>query len=60
MCVRTHRLRKRDQLPVAIKVIDLEESKDDIQTINKEITALSHGKFCPQLINYYGSVCVRH
>jgi serine/threonine-protein kinase 24/25/MST4 len=50
------RLRKRDQLPVAIKVIDLEESKDDIQTINKEITALSHGKFCPQLINYYGSV----
>ena len=49
-------VRKRDQLPVAIKVIDLEESKDDIQTINKEITALSHGKFCPQLINYYGSV----
>jgi serine/threonine-protein kinase 24/25/MST4 len=48
-------VRKRDGLPVAIKVIDLEESKDDIQTINKEITALSHGKFCPQLINYYGS-----
>ena len=48
-------VRKRDSLPVAIKVIDLEESKDDIQTINKEITALSHGKFCPQLINYYGS-----
>lgn len=47
--------RKSDSLPVAIKVIDLEESKDDIQTINKEITTLSHGKACPQLINYYGS-----
>jgi len=49
-------VRKRDGLPVAIKVIDLEESKDDIQTINKEITTLSHGKSCAQLINYYGSV----
>ena len=47
--------RKTDNLTVAIKVIDLEESKDDIQTINKEITTLSHGKACPQLINYYGS-----
>lgn len=49
-------IRKRDKLSVAIKVIDLEESKDDIQTINKEITTLSHGKSCAQLINYYGSV----
>ncbi len=49
-------LRKRDQLTVAIKVIDLEESKDDIQTINREITTLANGKTCPQLINYFGSV----
>jgi len=43
-------------LLVAIKVIDLEESKDDIQTINKEITTLVNGKACPQLINYFGSI----
>lgn len=49
-------VRKRDGLPVAVKVIDLEESNDDIQTINKEITTLVGGKSCPQLINYFGSV----
>jgi serine/threonine-protein kinase 24/25/MST4 len=47
--------RKRDNLTIAIKIIDLEESKDDLFTITREINALSHGKSCPQLINYYGS-----
>lgn len=47
--------RKKDNMTVAIKIIDLEESKDDIQTINKEIVTLVNGKSCPQLINYYGS-----
>jgi serine/threonine-protein kinase 24/25/MST4 len=47
--------RKKDGVACAIKVIDLEESKDDIQTINKEITTLVNGKTCPQLINYFGS-----
>jgi serine/threonine-protein kinase 24/25/MST4 len=48
--------RKKDDKVVAIKIIDLEESKDDITTITREITALVNGKTCPQLTNYYGSV----
>jgi serine/threonine-protein kinase 24/25/MST4 len=40
---------------IAVKVIDLEETKDDIATITREINALSQGKFCSQLTNYYGS-----
>jgi len=39
---------------IAVKVIDLEESDDDIMTISNEI-ALMRGKSCPQLINYVGS-----
>jgi len=48
-------LRKKDKMSVAVKVIDLEESKDDIQTILKEITTLVNARSCPQLINYFGS-----
>jgi len=47
--------RKRDNLQIAIKIIDLEESKEDISTINREIKALVDGKSCSQLTNYYGS-----
>jgi len=47
--------RKKDGLIVAVKVIDLEETQDDIVTINREILALVDGKSCPQLTNYYGS-----
>jgi serine/threonine-protein kinase 24/25/MST4 len=47
--------RLKDDKIVAIKVIDLEESKDDIETINREIMALVAGKTCQQLTNYYGS-----
>jgi serine/threonine-protein kinase 24/25/MST4 len=47
--------RKTDQAMVAIKVIDLEETADDIKAINAEIMALVNGQVCPQLIHYYGS-----
>lgn len=47
-------IRRKDNKPVAIKIIDLEESKDDVQTICREITTLVNSS-CPQLINYYGS-----
>lgn len=40
---------------VAIKIVDLEDSQDDIASITREIHALAHGITCPQLINYYGS-----
>jgi serine/threonine-protein kinase 24/25/MST4 len=40
---------------VAVKIIDLETSQDDIATVAREINALSQGKFCAQLTNYYGS-----
>ncbi len=40
---------------VAVKIIDLEEASDDIQTITREIATLAQGKHCPQLVNYYGS-----
>jgi len=46
--------RRKDNKQVAIKIIDLEESKDDVQTICREITTLVSSS-CPQLINYYGS-----
>jgi serine/threonine-protein kinase 24/25/MST4 len=48
-------IRKTGQV-CAIKVIDLEETSDDIITISREIAALTQGKACPQLTNYYGSV----
>jgi len=49
-----HSTRRKDGKQVAIKIIDLEESKDDVQTICREITTLVSSS-CPQLINYYGS-----
>lgn len=50
---RAHRV--KDQLEVALKVIDLEQTKDDVQTIAHEIRALAAGKSCAQLITYYTS-----
>jgi len=50
--------RKRDNQIVAIKIIDLEDSKEDIGNITREIGALVNGKSCAQLTSYYGSVVV--
>jgi len=52
--------RKSDGRLVALKIIDLEESPDDISTISKEISALSHGAQCPQLTNYFSSQMIGH
>jgi len=49
-------LKRSTNSTVAIKVIDLEDSSDDIMTITREINAIQ-GKNCPQLVNYFGS-CV--
>jgi serine/threonine-protein kinase 24/25/MST4 len=48
-------VRREDQKVIAVKIIDLEESKDDIATINREIMALVNGKTCTQLTQYFGS-----
>lgn len=48
---------KKTGQEVAVKIINLEDSKDDIMTINREIIALSQGHSCPQLTKYYSS-CV--
>ncbi len=48
--------RRKDGVIVAIKIIDLEETSDDIETINREIQALINAKSCPQLTTYYGSM----
>jgi len=48
-------VRKKDNKAVAIKIIDLEDTKDDISSITKEISALANGKQCEQLTNYFGS-----
>lgn len=39
---------------VAVKVIDLEETTDDMITISREISALAQGQSCSQLVNYFG------
>ncbi len=49
---------RRDGQVVALKLIDLEETKEDVQTIASEIRALSSGKACEQLIQYYTSFVV--
>jgi len=54
---RGHHIAKGDT--VAIKIIDLEESKDDVQTISAEIRALSSARHCDQLIRYYTSFVVQ-
>lgn len=41
---------------VAIKIIDLEETKEDILSIRKEITAMTGAKACTQLTEYYTSI----
>jgi len=48
-------LNKATRETVAIKIIDLEETKDDIMTINREIIALTNGRLCKQLTRYYAS-----
>jgi serine/threonine protein kinase len=48
-------IRRKDEKIIALKIIDLEESQDDIATINREIMALVNGKTCKQLTQYYGS-----
>jgi serine/threonine-protein kinase 24/25/MST4 len=48
-------VRREDGKQIAVKIIDLEESQDDIATINREIMALVNGKTCQQLTQYYGS-----
>lgn len=40
---------------IAIKIIDLEETKDDIFKIHREIQALTQGQYCRQLTRYFGS-----
>jgi serine/threonine-protein kinase 24/25/MST4 len=39
---------------IAVKMIDLETSKEDINRISKEILTLADGKACEQLTKYYG------
>eukprot|EP00475_Leptophrys_vorax_P016507 TRINITY_DN2295_c0_g1_i1.p1 TRINITY_DN2295_c0_g1~~TRINITY_DN2295_c0_g1_i1.p1 ORF type:complete len:602 (+),score=158.96 TRINITY_DN2295_c0_g1_i1:83-1888(+) len=46
---------KKPSEEVAIKVIDLEETKDDIMIIHREITTLSQSRLCPQLVQYKGT-----
>jgi serine/threonine-protein kinase 24/25/MST4 len=53
-------IRVKDNMECAIKIIDLEETKDDISSIQKEITALVNAQSCPQLVSYYGSVIYGH
>jgi serine/threonine-protein kinase 24/25/MST4 len=39
---------------IAVKVIDLEDTKDDIASIHTEILNLRDGRTCSQLTSYYG------
>lgn len=47
--------RVKDGATVAVKIIDLEESKDSIDVINREIMTLVNSRSCEQLTRYYGS-----
>eukprot|EP00455_Lapot_gusevi_P039180 TRINITY_DN4389_c0_g3_i2.p1 TRINITY_DN4389_c0_g3~~TRINITY_DN4389_c0_g3_i2.p1 ORF type:complete len:330 (+),score=106.66 TRINITY_DN4389_c0_g3_i2:60-1049(+) len=49
---------RRTKQEVAIKIIDLEETKEDIGTIRREVSVLAQGQGCPQLTRYYGSQVV--
>ena len=46
---------KSTQHVIAVKVINLEDTEDDIATITREINGLSQGRFCKQLTDYHGS-----
>jgi serine/threonine-protein kinase 24/25/MST4 len=48
-------LRLRDKSTVAIKIIDLEDSKENIEVINREIMVLVNSRMCDQLTSYFGS-----
>jgi len=50
-----HRQHKKEKKIVAIKIIDLEESKEDIFRIHREIISLTQAKSCKQLITYHKS-----
>lgn len=40
---------------IAIKVINLEDSNEDVSLINREIAILAQADKCPQLVSYVGS-----
>ena len=50
--------RRKDGERVAIKVVDLEMSTEDVSTISQEVLSLSSTRSCPQLISYYGCTVV--
>ena len=41
---------------IAVKILNLEESKDSIESIHQETKALADGATCPQVVNYYGTI----
>lgn len=45
---------------VAIKIIDIETSKDDIFVITNEILTIARMQGCPQLVSYVGSFSVEY
>lgn len=51
---------RKTKQKVAIKIIDLEASNEDIKNIGKEINTLAGGHLCPQLCHYYQSCLVGH
>ena len=40
---------------VAIKVIDLEETKEDLDVIRREISLMAQSAACPQMTRYFSS-----